>query len=85
MATVNKPIEYFQNKKMQLCGSQNLAKNIVCGTMMRLEGVGALKKINDLIGSRTRDLPPCTVVPRPSGLQLMLQLMRTTATIDRRL
>jgi hypothetical protein len=30
--SVNKPIEYFQNKKLQLCGSQNLVKDIVCGT-----------------------------------------------------
>jgi hypothetical protein len=28
----NKPIEYFQNKKLQLCGSQNLVEDIVCGT-----------------------------------------------------
>jgi hypothetical protein len=29
--SVNKSIEYFQNKKLQLCGSQNLIKGIVCG------------------------------------------------------
>jgi hypothetical protein len=30
---------------------------------VRLEGSGKLKKSNDLIGTRTRDLPACSVVP----------------------
>jgi hypothetical protein len=29
---------------------------------VRKEGLGKMKKINDLIGSRTRDLPTCSVV-----------------------
>jgi hypothetical protein len=29
------------------------------------EGLGKVKKINDLIGSRTRDLPICSIVPQP--------------------
>jgi hypothetical protein len=28
----NKPIEYFQNKQLQLCGSQNLVTDIVGAT-----------------------------------------------------
>jgi hypothetical protein len=36
---------------------------------MRLEGLDKLKKkINDLFGIRTRDLPVCNVVPQPSTL-----------------
>jgi hypothetical protein len=35
---------------------------------MRLEGLGKLKKSNDLIGIRTRDLPACSVVPQPTTL-----------------
>jgi hypothetical protein len=37
---------------------------------MRLEGLGKLKKSNDLIGIRTRDLPACSVVPQPTTLPL---------------
>jgi hypothetical protein len=29
---------------------------------VRLEGLGQLKKCNDLIGNRTRDLPACSMV-----------------------
>jgi hypothetical protein len=35
---------------------------------MRLEGLGKLKKINDVIGTRTRDLPACSIAPQPSTL-----------------
>jgi hypothetical protein len=44
------------------------------GAMVWLQGSGALteKRINDPIGSRTRELPACSVVPQPSMLQLIL-------------
>jgi hypothetical protein len=32
---------------------------------MRLEGLGKLKKFNDLNGNRTRDLTVCSKVPQP--------------------
>jgi hypothetical protein len=34
---------------------------------VRLEGLGQLKKIH-LIGTRTRDLPVCSIVPQPTTL-----------------
>jgi hypothetical protein len=34
---------------------------------VRLEGLGKLKKIH-LIGTRTRDLPACSIVPQPNTL-----------------
>jgi hypothetical protein len=33
--------------------------------MVRLEGLGKLKRIH-LIGTRTRDLPDCSIVPQPT-------------------
>jgi hypothetical protein len=36
--------------------------------IVRLEGLGQLKKFNDLIGNRTRDLPACSIVPRTTTL-----------------
>jgi hypothetical protein len=36
--------------------------------MVRLEGLGQLKKFNDLIENRTRDLPACSVVPQRTTL-----------------
>jgi hypothetical protein len=36
--------------------------------IMRLERLGQLKKIDDIIGNRTRDLPACSTVPRPNTL-----------------
>jgi hypothetical protein len=37
--------------------------------MVRLESLGKLeKKSNDLIGNRTRGLPPCSIVPKPTTL-----------------
>jgi hypothetical protein len=33
---------------------------------VRLEGLGQLKKSNDLIGNLTRDLPACSIVPEPT-------------------
>jgi hypothetical protein len=35
---------------------------------VRLEGLGQLKKSNELIGIRTRDLPACDIVPQPTTL-----------------
>jgi hypothetical protein len=35
---------------------------------VRLEGLGQLKKSNNLIGNRTRNLPACSTVPQPSTL-----------------
>jgi hypothetical protein len=40
----------------QFCKAQSL---------VRLEGFGILKKCNYLIGSRTRDLSACIIVPQP--------------------
>jgi hypothetical protein len=37
--------------------------------MVRLEVLGALKEMNDPIGSRTRDLPACSIAPQPSMLR----------------
>jgi hypothetical protein len=34
--------------------------------IMRLEGIGQLKKSNDLIKDRSRDLPACSIVHQPS-------------------
>jgi hypothetical protein len=36
---------------------------------MRLKVLGKLKKFIHLIGSRTRDLPTCSIVPQPITLQ----------------
>jgi hypothetical protein len=33
---------------------------------MLLEGLGQLKKSDDLIRNRTRDLPACSIVPQPT-------------------
>jgi hypothetical protein len=35
---------------------------------MLLELYGKLKKLEDLIGSRTRDLPGCSIVPQTTAL-----------------
>jgi hypothetical protein len=35
---------------------------------VQLEGLGRLKKFNDLIGSQTDDFPVCSIVPRPTTL-----------------
>jgi hypothetical protein len=34
--------------------------------MVRLKGLGKLKIVNDLIGTRTRDLQACSIGPEPS-------------------
>jgi hypothetical protein len=35
---------------------------------VRLEGLGQLKKFNELIGTRTRDLPACSIAPQLTTL-----------------
>jgi hypothetical protein len=35
---------------------------------VRLEGLGELKKYDDLIGNRTRDHPAYSIVPQPTTL-----------------
>jgi hypothetical protein len=35
---------------------------------VRLEGLGTLKKFNDLIGKGTNKLPACSIVPQPTTL-----------------
>jgi hypothetical protein len=35
---------------------------------MRLEELGKLKKKTHLIGTQTRDLPACSIVPQPTML-----------------
>jgi hypothetical protein len=37
--------------------------------LVRLEGLGKLKTFNDLIETRTRDLPSCSTVPQQSTLR----------------
>jgi hypothetical protein len=36
--------------------------------IVRLEGLCELKKSSNLIGNRTRDLPPCSILPQPTTL-----------------
>jgi hypothetical protein len=38
------------------------------GAIMLLEGSSKLNKCNDLIGSRTCDLPACDIAPQPTTL-----------------
>jgi hypothetical protein len=38
------------------------------GAVVRLEGLGQLKKSNNLNGNRTHNLPACTIVPQPSTI-----------------
>jgi hypothetical protein len=42
-----------------------------CGNpraIVQLEGLGKLKEFNQLIGTRNRDLPACSIAPQPSTL-----------------
>jgi hypothetical protein len=36
--------------------------------IVRLEGLGQLKKCSDFIGTRSRDLPAFSIVPQPTTL-----------------
>jgi hypothetical protein len=42
---------------------------------MRVEGLGQLKKIH-LLGTRTRDLPACSIVPQPTTPLLEVQILQ---------
>jgi hypothetical protein len=42
-----------------------------------LEGLGKLKKVNDLNGNRTRNLPACSTVPQPTTLPREPHPLRT--------
>jgi hypothetical protein len=44
------------------------------GPIVQVEGLDQLKKLNDLIGNRTRDLPACSIVPQPTTLPLVPQI-----------
>jgi hypothetical protein len=41
---------------------------VVSRVRVRLEELGKLKKLSDLIVNRTRDLPDCSIVPKPPTL-----------------
>jgi hypothetical protein len=58
-------------------------------TIVRLEGLGELKKSNYLIGSGTPDLPVCSIVPEPTTLQrasisIYIYMQRKFITFSRR-
>jgi hypothetical protein len=40
-----------------------------CRAIVLLEGLGELKKLNYLIGNRTRNFPACSVVPQATTLR----------------
>jgi hypothetical protein len=42
--------------------------------MVLLEGLGKLKKFNDVIGTQTHDLPARSIVPQPSTLPHATQI-----------
>jgi hypothetical protein len=44
--------------------------------MVRLEGLGALKQINDPIGSRTRNLPAYSIEPQYFLIPFYLQAVQ---------
>jgi hypothetical protein len=43
----------------------SLSALISATAIVLLEGLGALKTINDPIGIRTRNLPACSIAPQP--------------------
>jgi hypothetical protein len=45
----------------------SVRSRVDCRAIVRLEGLGKLKKIH-LIGTGTRDLPNCSIVPQPTTL-----------------
>jgi hypothetical protein len=49
--------------------------------IVRLEGLGQLKKSNDFIGRQTSDLPACSIVPQPTTLPRATDTV-TTAYIN---
>jgi hypothetical protein len=52
--------------------------------MLWLEGLGKLKKLNNLTGTRTRDLPDCSIAPQPSTLPRapVIRAGNTTSKLD---
>jgi hypothetical protein len=44
---------------------------------MLLEGLGKLEKLNDLIWTRIRDLPACSIVPQPTTLPRVPKILGT--------
>jgi hypothetical protein len=51
--------------------------------MVRLEGFDKLKKFNDVIGTRARDLPACSIAPQQSTLpRVVMQAIFTSRTRD---
>jgi hypothetical protein len=50
--------------------------------MMRLEGLGKLKNLSDLIGTETCDLLPCSRVPQPSTLPCAPSLLQYTVYVN---
>jgi hypothetical protein len=55
--------------------------------MVRLEGLGQLKKSNDLIRIRSRDLPACSIVPQPTTLPRAhvagaIKMLKKTVTLS---
>jgi hypothetical protein len=48
---------------------------------MRLEGLGKLEKNNDLIDTRTHDLPACSIVSQPTTLPRVSILLVCSVSI----
>jgi hypothetical protein len=44
--------------------------------IVRLEELGKVKKCNNLIGNRNRDLPACSIVPQPATLPHALSVVK---------
>jgi hypothetical protein len=50
--------------------------------IVRLEGLGQLRKSNDFIGTRTRDLPIWSIVPQPTTLPRSPNILDSRANIN---
>jgi hypothetical protein len=50
--------------------------------IVRLEGLGELKKSNDLIGNRICDLLACSIVPQPITLPHLYLVHIVTAVLN---
>jgi hypothetical protein len=53
--------------------------------MVRLEGLDKLEKFNDLIGTRTRDLPACSISLQPRAHKIVSGLNKLGTISLRRL
>jgi hypothetical protein len=51
---------------------------------VRLEGLGQLKRSNDLIGNQTRDFPACSIVTQPTTLPHVLKEIRCLLKFETR-